>query len=123
MEEADQLQSHLRRALGNLSLLSPEATTQSILVELSIAGTPAQILEEFKDIVASLPAQFRVEIVDAYESTSVLFLLRMSQPAHLRLSSTLDFRTIEKIYGASLMRPASLPVLVAKENVRPSPQM
>ncbi|KAJ5130560.1 uncharacterized protein N7515_006599 [Penicillium bovifimosum] len=95
----------VQRALRNLSLLSPETTTQSILVELSIAGTPAQILEEFKDVIASLPGQFRVGIVDVYQSTSVLFLLRMSQLAHLRLSSTLDFRIIGKIYGQSLMRP------------------
>ncbi|KAJ5550101.1 hypothetical protein N7535_001957 [Penicillium sp. DV-2018c] len=112
----------VQRALRNLSLPSPEATTQCILVELSIAGSPAQILEEFKDIIASLPAQFPVEIVDAYQSTSVLFLLRMSQPAHLRLSSTLDFRIIGRIHGASLIRPASLPVQKAKGNVRPSPE-
>jgi hypothetical protein len=96
--------AYVQQALQNLSLVSPAATTQSVLVELSIAGSPAQILEEFKDVIASLPAQFRVEIVDAYESTSILFLLRMSQPAHLRLSSTLDFRFIGRIHGASLIR-------------------
>ncbi|KAJ9483044.1 hypothetical protein VN97_g10378 [Penicillium thymicola] len=49
---------------------------ESVLVELSIAGLPTEILQQFEDIIASIPAQFRVEIIDAYESTSVLFLLR-----------------------------------------------
>jgi hypothetical protein len=94
----------VQQELQNLSLLSPAATTESVLVELSIAGSPAQILQQFKDVIASFPAQFRVEIIDAYESTSVLFLLRMSRPTYLRLSSTVDFRFIGKIDGPSLIR-------------------
>ncbi|KAJ5146132.1 uncharacterized protein N7515_000696 [Penicillium bovifimosum] len=45
----------VQQALQNLSLPSPAATTESTLVELSIAGSPAQILQEFQDVIASLP--------------------------------------------------------------------
>ena len=89
-----------------MCLLIPEATeatTESVLVELSIAGHPMQIIRQFKDVIMSLPAQFRVEIIDAYESSSVLFILRMTQPTYLRLSSTVDFHLIGKVVGPSLI--------------------
>ncbi|KAJ5610581.1 hypothetical protein N7510_007300 [Penicillium lagena] len=112
-----------QQGLRNLTLSSPEATSASVLVKLSIAGPPVQILEQFKGVITSLPAQFGVEIIDAYESNSVVLLLRMSRPTYLRLSSTIDFHFIENIVGPSLVRSGapSLPILMAKENIRPAP--
>ncbi|KAJ5098844.1 hypothetical protein N7532_005845 [Penicillium argentinense] len=104
--------------------LGIDATTESILVELTIPGAHSQVLEEFKDVIAALPAQFQVEIVDAYQSRSVLLLLRMSEVTYWRLSAGVDFHLIGRISGPSLIKPLAdirPQRLGAKENVRPGP--
>lgn len=89
--------------LQQLSLSQP-IRVQNILVELTLDGQPKQVTEQFKGVLASLPSGFRVNIVDAYETTaSALFLLRMSWSTWARLSATVDFQVVDVITGPSLI--------------------
>lgn len=93
----------IQLGLQQLSLSQTPRTTQSVLVELSVSGTPTQILQQMKDTLGSLPAEFRVTIVDAYESNSAMLILRMSWYTYARLSSAVDFHYIGPVVGPSLL--------------------
>ena len=79
-----------------------------LLVQLSVGGEPGEdaekVAEKFDDTLLSLPSQYQVEIVSAYESTSVLFVLKMSPFAFSRLSSTTTLDVIGPVRGQPLLR-------------------
>lgn len=95
--------------LDLLSLPAPTPTLRNVLIELSLPGEPDKVFEEFKATLVSLPSQFGVTIVDAYASTSVLFLLRMNWSTYYRLSATMDLHVIGAIDGPSLLTSRKLP--------------
>lgn len=78
-----------------------------LLVQLSVEGEPGEDAEKvagkFHDSLLSLPSQSQVEIVSAYESTSVLFVLKMSPFAFSRLSSTTTLEVIGPVRGQPLL--------------------
>lgn len=77
--------------------------SQSVLMELSVSGdSNDEILAGFQEIVKNLPPNFRVSIVDAYKSSSVLFILRGSWETFLRFSNVIDLRFIGEVTGPSL---------------------
>jgi len=97
---------HSAGQLVDISQLSldPTAHPQNVLVELTIAGENGRrIASDFQELIANLPPQFSVTIVDAYQSRSVLFLIRLSWFTYARLSTAIDFRYVGFITGPSLI--------------------
>ena len=88
--------------LQRLQIGSPNEV-QEVLVKLSVAGPTKEAFDKFKDTLASLPSEFKVEIVDAFQSRSVAFLLRMTWLTYSRLSSVVDFKFVDAIVGPSLV--------------------
>lgn len=78
-----------------------------LLVKLSVGGEQGEddeeVAERFRGTLQSLPSQYKVEIVNAYESTSVLFILKMSYFTFSRLSSTTALDVIGPIRGQPLL--------------------
>ena len=61
-----------------------------------------------------------IDVVAAYESTSVLFLVRMSHFAFARLSSTTPLEVVGTIKGQSLISRTTTRRGVTNENAPPS---
>lgn len=91
---------------AKLSLQAPQQTVSAeyqLLVRLSVAGEQDEdsqsIAERFKETLETLLSHFHVEIVSAFESTSVLFLLKMSYATFARLSSTTELTVVGPVRG------------------------
>lgn len=54
------------------------------------------------------PTQFKIEIMDAYKSPSMVFLVRMRHETFARLSSVLEMKYVLYIEGPSLIHTEPL---------------
>lgn len=93
--------------LANLSLqnlsLSPSRQKQNIMVQLTLDGEPRTVVEQFKGVISSLPADFEVKLLDAYEAdASALLILRTNWETWARIPST-ELKIIGIIMGPSLL--------------------
>ena len=76
---------------------------QSILVQLTLDGEPRTVVEQFRGVLSSLPADFEIKLLDAYETdSSALVILRMNWESWGRLFN-LDLRVIGIVIGPSLL--------------------
>ncbi|OXV11048.1 hypothetical protein Egran_01191 [Elaphomyces granulatus] len=93
---------------SSLSKQEPLSKPQSVLVELSVSGGPNdEVFRGFQEVIRTLPPDFRITIVDAYESSSVLFILRMSWKTFLRFENVIELHVIGVVTGTSLLPVAT----------------
>lgn len=69
-------------------------------------GSNDEVLWGFQELIGMLPSNFRVTIIDTYESSSVLFILklRMSWETFLRFENVIELHIIGVVIGTSLIR-------------------
>lgn len=95
-----------------------------ILTKIRVRGEPNEdakrISDKFQQTLQELPSQYMIDVVAAYESTSVLFLVRMSHFAFARLSSTTPLEVVGTIKGQSLISRTTTRRGVTNENAPPS---
>jgi hypothetical protein len=91
--------SHIPRSRPPLQSLH-----HHLLAKLTLGGQGAGTVREFEQLILTLPAEYKVVLVDAYKTTdSVLILARMSWSTWARLSRVIDIKPIEDIIGNSLV--------------------
>ena len=101
----------------NLSL-SSSRRKQSIMVQLTLDGEPRTVVDQFKGVISSLPADFELKLLDAYETdASALLILRMNWESWARIPNT-ELKITGIIMGPSLLNypPTQL---CGNENVHP----
>lgn len=100
-------------------LAQPSNTLTTALVSLSVQDNSEEALEKLRPLLLSLPAELQVEIVDAYQSRSALFLLRMSWATFSRMSRNVSgMHLVGAIQGPSLLLK-SKPADEKHENLPP----
>jgi hypothetical protein len=89
----------------------PLSKPQSVLVELSVSGgSNDEVIRGFQDVLRMLPPDFRIAIIDAYESSSVLFILSMPWQTFLRFENAIKLHIIGVVSETSLL-PGKLRIL------------
>lgn len=102
-------------SLQSLSILLSQR--QNILIQLTLDREPKSIMEQFKSLISSLPADFEVKLLDAYETdASTLLILQMNWESWARILNP-EFKIIGIIFGTSLVNLPSPGYDVANENV------
>lgn len=96
-------------AIAQLSQPTPPSNFGEVLAKIAIPGSKQEDFEEFRSLVLSLPSQFRLEVVDAFMSSSITVLLRMRWSTYTRLSSVIDVEFVSEIVGPSLVHGGPAP--------------
>ncbi|KAJ5893621.1 hypothetical protein N7495_005312 [Penicillium taxi] len=88
----------------------------NVIAKLIIDGNDRETAEGFKDMFASLPRKYQVEVVNAYQNThSILLFITMSWEAWGLLSMILDLKPVAEVIGPPLLRPILMPYPVLRE--------
>lgn len=107
--EAISLSLQSRRPTGFPRPLQTSSEYQ-LLVKLSVERVRDEdseaVATKLQNIFERFPSQYKVEIVSAYESTSVLFVLKMSYFVFSRFSSTTTLDVIGPVRGLPLLNNA-----------------
>ncbi|KAK9427225.1 hypothetical protein V1505DRAFT_57661 [Lipomyces doorenjongii] len=94
-----------RRPSSNLECPNPSSNETNVLFKISLTGGPCDvILNDFRQLLKTIPSEFKVTLEEAYESTSVVFICRASWETFARLRSTLDCAFVASVKGPSLVR-------------------
>lgn len=108
-------QVNVSSSLQSLSILLSQR--QNILIQLTLDREPKSIMEQFKSLISSLPADFEVKLLDAYETdASTLLILQMNWESWARILNP-EFKIIGIIFGTSLVNLPSPGYDVANENI------
>ena len=83
---------------------TPLSKPQNVLVELSVSGgSNDEVFRGFQELIRTLPPNFHVTIIDAYESSLVQFILRMSWETFFRFKNAIELKVIGTVAGTSLL--------------------
>lgn len=73
------------------------------MVQLTLDGEPRTVVDQFKGVISSLPADFELKLLDAYETDASAFLiLRMNWESWARIPNT-ELKITGIIMGPSLL--------------------
>ncbi|KAJ5135720.1 uncharacterized protein N7515_004998 [Penicillium bovifimosum] len=87
----------------------PSGRETHVLVLLVLEGNPKRVVQGFENGVENLPAKFKVEITDAYETNaSAGVFVRMTWEAYARFSSTVELDELLPVIGPSLIHTHEL---------------
>ncbi|KAK9321900.1 hypothetical protein V1517DRAFT_308453 [Lipomyces orientalis] len=102
-----------RRPSSNLERPNPSSNETNVLFKISLTGGPCDvILNDFLQLLKTIPPEFKVTLEEAYESTSVVFVCRASWETFARLRSTLDCAFVASVKGPSLVHGKMLSISV-----------
>lgn len=88
----------------------PDPNEQHVVVKLTLAGSEKEVTKEFREVIATLPAPFKVQIVDAFRTVhSALVFMRMTWGTWARFSTVLELEPIDVIIGPSLVHADASP--------------